>query len=61
MNNFRYEVEVWNRVVFSNIFDMKYRYLARLSGIQRELGIRKSIYLEDLKRKVRNELNEALN
>lgn len=61
MNNFRYEVKVWNRVVFSNIFDMKYRCLARLSGIQRELGIRKSIYLEDLKRKVRNELNEALN
>lgn len=47
----------WNRRVFGNIFDRKFRSLA---GIQRALSTRRSKYLLDLEFKVKFELNETL-
>lgn len=60
MRLFRRNARQWNERVFGNIFDRKFRCMARLVGIQRALSSRKSTYLENFEIQVCHELNEAL-
>lgn len=60
MQLFRSEPVLWNWRVFGNIFDRKYRCLARLGGIQKALSVWDSLYLCELERKIRGELHVAL-
>lgn len=59
-SEFQSKVTLWNRYEFGNIFDLKFRCLARLGGIQKALSIRFLDYLYPLEQRVRKELNETL-
>lgn len=50
----------WNREVFGNIFDRKFRCLASLGGIQKALQRRSSAKLAGLESTLRRELDEIL-
>lgn len=60
MSHFQCRAQEWNRHVFGNIFDCKYKCLARLEGIQRKLAHGPSAYLARLEQSLRLELNETL-
>lgn len=47
-------------MVFGNIFDRKFRCLARLGGVQKALQLRPSLKLADLEEALRRELDEVL-
>lgn len=60
MDDFRERVQQWDKTVFENLFDRKFRCLARLGGIQKALGRKQSEYLQYLEQKLRDELQEIL-
>lgn len=60
LDKFRVAVRQWNHVQFGNIFYMKYRYLARLGGIQRRLAGTHSDFLSNLDHRLRLELADIL-
>lgn len=60
MDLFRQNAPHWNERIFGNIFKRKFQCLARLAGIQKQLDYRRSIILEELEFKVREELNASL-
>lgn len=50
----------WNRAVFGNIFEKKFRCLARLNGAQKALQQRPSCRLETLEFSLKRELDDIL-
>lgn len=57
---FRDEVIRWNRFVFGNIFDRKFRCLACLAGIQQKVNSHPSQFLSQLEQSLRMELQDIL-
>lgn len=60
MDSFRSRVQHWNKMIFGNFFDRKFRYLAQLGGIQKVLERKHSDYLQKLEHELRIELQEIL-
>lgn len=60
LNFLRESLEQWNKVIFGNIFDRKFRCLAILSSIQRKMRREQSERLIALEEQLRWELNMIL-
>ncbi|KAH7867325.1 hypothetical protein Vadar_031984 [Vaccinium darrowii] len=60
LNCFTARVKVWNKENFGNLFYRKKMILARLSGIQRSLEVRPSVFLTNLEVTLSDEYNNIL-
>lgn len=61
MNRFTQVALRWNGSNFGNIFTRKTNLLARISGIQRALSVRPSVFLVNLENELLKELDQVLN
>lgn len=61
IDQFKEEVQHWNKSTFGNLFKRKHKLLARLGGIQLSMQYPTSLFLQKLEQDLINEFKIILN